>query len=196
MRRIPALATAAVLALTLAACSSPADSTSSASDEPATTSSQQPDSAASAPAETGEAITGDGYSYSVPEGWGVPEGTEKPAGVDTFAADLASTGTFASNVNVVLSPAGEVSLDQAESAGPGELETVGATDVQVLERTSIDGVEAAHLSATVTGSYLFDQYYASSNGQTYIVTFSVPDGTSEGDRTALADSILGSWQWS
>lgn len=192
MRRLPALATAALLALALAGCSSPAP-TDASSEAPTTSTSQDsPDTSAAA----GETISGDGYSYTVPEGWGVPADTTTPAGVDTFAADLQSTGAFAANINVVLSPAGEVSLEQAEQAAPGELESVGATDVQVLDRSSVSGTDAAHLSASVaTGSYLIDQYYFSHDGQTYIVTFSVADGTSEADRTAVADAVLATWQW-
>jgi hypothetical protein len=198
MRRIPVLATTAlVLALALAGCAAPAETESApVSSE---TASPAETAAAAAEAATGETVTGTGYSFSVPEGWGVPADQPKPAGVDTLAGDLQSTAAFVSNVNVVLSPAGELTTEQAESAGAQELEGIGATDLQVLDRAKIAGSEAAHLTAVVTASgveYRIDQYYVSNAGQTYVITFSVETTMSEADRAAIADAVLASWQWS
>ena len=88
-------------------------------------------------AATGDTITGDGYSYSVPEGWGTPDADPASMGADTLAADLTDTDGFADNVNVVLSPAGEVSAEQVEGAGVTELENAGAMTMVRAPRARI-----------------------------------------------------------
>jgi hypothetical protein len=198
MRRTPILATA-LLALVLAGCSSTPASTESAPAESPSQSDSPSDAASpdTAPAD-GETISGDGYSFSLPSGWAVPTDQAPPTGVDTFAADLEDADGFADNVNVVLSPSGEVTSDQVETLGLDELEGAGATEVEVLERTTVAGAEAAHLTALLSASgaeYRIDQYYPSHDGQTYVVTFSFNDTVPEAERSALADAVLGSWEW-
>lgn len=151
----------------------------------------------------GETITGTGYSFSVPEGWGIPEqelpGTE---GIDVFVANLsdASADGFADNVNVVLSPAPQaITADQVESLGVDELEgAAGATDVTVEERTTVAGEESAHLSAALDQQgvqYNIDQFYASQGDQTYVITFSFSPEVTEADRAAVYESVLATWTW-
>lgn len=147
---------------------------------------------------SGETIEGDGYSYSVPEGWGVPEGVDGATqGLDTVAADLADTDGFADNVNVVLSPAGQVSVEQAEQAGADELTGGGATDVEVEDRVRVADTDAAHLSANFAQgtSYAIEQYYVSDDDQTFVVTFSFSDSVDDDERTEIAESVLASWTW-
>lgn len=193
MRRIPALATASVvLALALAGCSPATIGT----DTPAASSTTAPSE--SAEATTGDRITGDGYSFIAPEGWGIPDGQAVPDGVDTAVADVTDTDGFADNINVVLSPAGEVTNEQVETIGVQELETGGATDVQVLERVTVAGVESSHLTALLASSgseFRVDQYYPTNAGQTYVVTFTFNDDVAEADRTALAQSVFATWEW-
>ena len=182
--RLAPLALVAVLAL--AGCSG---TTASTGDGAA----QNPDVA---PA-TGATITGTGYEYSVPEGWGDP-GEVSGFSADSIAADLADTDGFADNVNVILSPAGLVSVDTVESAGVDELEGAGATDVTVEPRVTVDGSQSAHLSATFGSSgqsYLIEQYYVSDASQTYVVTFSFSPGVSDADRAAVTDPVLASWSF-
>ncbi len=165
---------------------------------------------ASAPAETpaaepaaGETITGTGYSFSVPEGWAIPDqalpGTEA---VDVFVANLtdASADGFADNVNVVLSPAPQaITADQVETLGVDELEgAAGATNVTVEERTTVAGEESAHLSASVDQQgvqYNIDQFYPSQGDQTYVVTFSFSTDVTADDRAAVYESVLATWTW-
>ncbi len=175
-------ASAAAAVLALASCASPSD--------PA-------DELDAAPA-AGETIEGDGYSYTVPEGWGVPEGVDGVSqGLDTVAADLADTDGFADNVNVLLSPAGLVSVEQAEQAGADELAGGGATDVEVEDRVRVADTDAAHLSADFSQgtSYTIEQYYVSNDDQTYVVTFSFSDTVDDDQRIGTAESILASWTW-
>ncbi|NRG39314.1 hypothetical protein HRK28_00110 [Rathayibacter sp. VKM Ac-2835] len=180
-------ATAAALLVLLAGCSSPA-ATDSGSDA------EEIETAAA----TGDTITGDGYSYSVPEGWGAPDADPATMGADTLAADLTDTDGFADNVNVVLSPAGEVSAEQVEDAGVTELESAGATDVEANDRVVVAGAESAHLSANLTASgatYAVEQYYVTDEGQTYVVTFSFSPTVDDDQREAVAESVLASWAW-
>lgn len=180
---------ALVAALTLAGCGS-----TPAAEGPAS------EPAASAPAvepASGDTISGTGYSFAVPEGWGDP-GEVPGIEPDAFAADLTDDDGFADNVNVIVSPAGKVELDQVESAGPGELEGGGATDVTVEPRVTVAGAEAAHISATLASGgteYLIEQYYLNDDS-TYIVTFSFSPDVSDADRADVTDAVLASWAWS
>jgi hypothetical protein len=154
--------------------------------------------AITAEAAAGDVISGTGYSFAVPEDWGVPDPI---AGFDpdALAADLDDTDGFADNVNVILSPAGEVTPEQVESAGVDELEGAGAKDVTVRDRVTIAGGESAHLSATLESQgveYAIEQFYTTGDGQTYVVTFSFSPTVSQADRDALTDSVLTTWTWS
>jgi hypothetical protein len=180
-------------AVTLAGCSllpgaptvDPAPSTTSA----------PPSSVAPA---TGATITGDGYSYQVPEGWDVPEAPVPGFDPDSIALDHTDDDGFSDNVNVILSPAGAITADQVESIGVSELEGVGATEVQVNDRISVAGAESAHLSALLSSNgtgYQIEQYYPTNAGQTYVVTFSFSETVTQTDRVALAESVLASWVW-
>ena len=156
------------------------------------------DAGAGAEPAAGKTIEGTGYSFVVPEGWAVPEGSDAQEGVDTLAADLTDKDGFADNVNVVLSPAGEVTPDQVESKGVKELENAGAKDVTVRDRVTIAESESAHLSAVFPNNadeYQIDQYYVGHDKQTYIVTFSFSPTVSEADRDKLSASVLATWSW-
>lgn len=148
----------------------------------------------------GETITGTGYSFSVPEGWGVPSQDVVPSQVDVFAADLTDVEDgFSDNVNVLLSPMGEITPDLVESAGVDELEASGATEVTVGDRVDVAGSESAHLSAMFEQQgvqYAIDQYYVTTDGQTFVVTFSFSPTVERAQRTEVAESVLASWTWS
>jgi hypothetical protein len=186
---LAAVGLAAALTFSLAGCFSPSPSAP-------TTGETAPPVSTVDPA-TGVAITGTGYTFNAPDGWSVSPSV--PNGVDSVAVDLADADGFTDNVNVLLSPAGEITPEQVESAGAAELEGVGATNIEVRPRVNVAGAESAHLTAELSSSgvtYLFDQYYATNAGQTYVITFSFSDTVSQGDREALAESVLASWTWS
>lgn len=177
--------TAAALVL-LAGCSSTSGSDS------------EVDEIDAAPA-AGVEIAGEGYSYSVPEGWDVPDTDPTSIGADTLAADLTDTDGFSDNVNVVLSPAGAITPEQVEGTGADELSGAGATEVEVNDRVQVAGAESAHLSASLTAqgaSYSIEQYYLTQNEQTFVVTFSFSPTVDDDDREDLAESVLASWTWS
>lgn len=207
MRRTPAL-TVSALALTLAfgvvGCStSPAEedsspaAESSSSESPSSSSSSAANELDVAPA-AGALITGDGYTYNVPEGWELQDKSIAP-GTDTAAADVTTTTDFADNVNVILSPAGALTPEQVEKMAAQELEAAGASDVTVEDRVTFGGKESAHISAGMTASgatYRIHQYYGTNNDQTYIVTFSFGTQVADTEAVEVSESILASWTWS
>ena len=145
----------------------------------------------------GDVIDGDGYSLTVPEGW--MQVAQAPTGADVAAMDSNDADGFADNLNVVISPAGLVSLDVVEQAGPAEIEAAGGTDVVVGERITAAGNEIAHVTANATAQgvdYVVEQYALSSTDQTYLVTFSFSPEVPQSDRVALAESVLATWAWS
>jgi hypothetical protein len=175
--RFAAVALAALLALGAAGCS-PAAPT-----------------AQTHAAATGAAISGTGYRYSVPDGWGEP-GEIPGFTPDTLAADLTDADGFSDNVNVLLSPAGLVDVETVETAGVAELEGIGAKNVTAQPRVSVDGAEAAHLTAALVQddvTYLIDQFYVSDANQTYVITFSFSDTVPDAERDAITGSVLASW---
>lgn len=146
--------------------------------------------------EAGQTITGTGYTFVAPEGWAQLESSTATEGADTVVADQTDTDGFANNANVVLSPAGQVTPEQVETLGAGELEKAGATDVMVRDRVAVAGSKAAHLSARFTSegtAYQVEQFYVTGDGQTFVLTFSFSPAVSDADRDALTDSMLATW---
>lgn len=177
-----------------------AEATTEAETTPAEPTTEAETSDAPEAAAGGETITGTGYSYSVPEGWGYSADLESAAaGTDTFAVDLTPSGTFADNVNVVITE-GEGAIEVFESAEYlAQLESLGAVDGQVHDRVSLDGVEAAHTSATMGAEenpYLVDQIAASRDGSTYVLTLSFRTESTPEERAAAMDVVVSSWVWS
>jgi hypothetical protein len=212
MRRTPALTVSALaltLALGLAGCaSSPAESdpadeqSSSAEPSDAASTSSEP-TAPSQPADssdaaaTGATVVGDGYSYTLPEGWAEQDAAVAP-GTDTVATDLGATGNFATNINVVLSAAGAFTPEEVETAAANELESSGASGVTVLDRLTVADGEAAHITAEMTSAgltYQIHQYYVTNADQTYIFTFSFTDAVADAEAADIAESVLATWTW-
>ena len=192
MLRTPALGLAALVLLTATACGDD-DSSSDGS-----AAKETPAAEGQAKAADGEEISGTGYTYRVPEGWGVPKQPTPGFDPDSFAADLTDDDGFADNINVVLSPAGEITPEQIEDAGAQELETAGASDVSVEDRVTVAGGESAHLRGDMsvgTRGYAIDQFYVSTTGKTFVVTFSFSPDIATEDRDAVTESTLASWTW-
>jgi hypothetical protein len=181
---IPALTL--TLALGLVGCSAVAD----ASEAPELT---------ATPA-SGEVIAGDGYSYAVPEGWAMQDPSITISS-DSVAADESggADDTFADNVNVVITPSGPVTSEEIEESVTKELETVGATDIEILDRVTVTGIETPHISASMDSagvSYIAHQYYLSDDDALYVVTFSFDPTTDDAAAVDVSESILASWEWS
>lgn len=150
-----------------------------------------------APPATGETITGAGYSFVAPAGWSVPPDMALP-GVDLFVGNMADPDGFADNVVIGHFPSGRVTPDWIELHGVKELESIGASSVEIRNRVIIAGSESAHLAAIVSidgHENQAEQFYVSNDEQTYIVTFSFSLTVPEADRDYLAESVLKSWTW-
>ena len=201
-RRVAALAI--VSTLTLAGCGGGDGESDDAAESDTTTSAPEttdaPDDDTDIDAADGTSVKGDGYSYSVPEGWEVPTqdipGTEQ---TDSFAADLTDDDGFTDNINVIrLDPAPVKDLDDLEDALVKELEGAGSKDVTARDRLDVDGDEAVHIASALSqqgSTYLAEQYNPIHDGVSYVVTFSFSDTVSEADRDALAESVLATWKW-
>lgn len=197
-RAVAALTLAAVLGVPAGLCLT--GCTAETAPPAGSASAEQPqntDAVEFAPA-TGTEVSTDEYSFRLPDGWGFPDGAPDGFDATTFAADLRDGDEYPDNVNILVSPGGEVTSEQVEESGIAELEGAGATDARALDRVTAAGSESAHLTATVeTGEvpYVVDQYYLVDAGQTYIVTFSSSVDVAQEDRDALALSVLSTWQW-
>mgnify|MGYP004503609863 CR=1 FL=1 len=172
---------------------------------------------ASAPAESGAApadepeveaaegleISGTGYSYRVPDGWGLPpegvyEGIPGSEAIDTAAFDLVGVDDgFADNINVI--PLGvEASAETFETQAAPQLEAQGATDITVEDRVSFGGAESAPVTASWAqgdATYLPDQFSMSGEGETFSVTFSFGPTATEDQRASVYEAVLASWTW-
>lgn len=192
-RRATALALVSTLALT--GCGDSDDDTPAAD----ATSSTTTDASTDAPTDS-STIKGTGYTYTVPDGWGVPkqkiDGAEQ---IDSFAGDLNDKDGFTDNVNVIrIEPAPVTDADALETAFVKELEGAGSKDVTVRDRTDIDGDQAVHVASNrdqAGKTYLAEQYDVIHDGASYVITFSFSDTVSEADRDDLAASVLTSWAW-
>ncbi|CAN5347237.1 hypothetical protein BH11ACT5_BH11ACT5_24690 [soil metagenome] len=135
---------------------------------------------------------------NAPEGWGVPQNT--PAAADVYLVDEEAAATsFINTLNVILDSATGETTTEIEAHSVAYLEgPVGATKVQVRPRVTIAGSETAHISAQLSRNgitYWTEQYPLAYTGIAYTVTFSFGETVSQGDREALAESVLATWTW-
>lgn len=189
-RTLAALATL----LVITACGS-SDDSDSKKKEDADASSKSQESAAPA---TGTEIKGTGYTYRVPEGWGIPDQKPPAFDPDSFAVQKEDKDGFTDNVNVVASPIGKIEADQAEQAAKQELETVGATNISVNDRTEVAGNETPHVSAEIAqGSveYATEQFFVGNGEKMFVVTFSFSRDLAKEDRAKVTGPLLASWTW-
>ena len=75
---------------------------------------------------------------------------------------------------------------------------VGATEVEVRPRVTIGGIESVHISAQLSRNgttFWTEQYLPIDSGTAYTTTFSFGESVAQGDREALAESVLATWTW-
>lgn len=183
------------MGLALAGCSGAPGARTSSGSAPASSVAASTATAAPKPA-SGTTITGTGYRYTVPKGWGEPKADVGQSSTDSFAADLDDKDGFADNVNVLVVTTGDVPADEIEKQAPAQLKSIGGSEIAVRDRVRIAGSESAHLSALRSASgaeYRIEQYYLLRSGKGYIITFSFSPDVSRSDREGLAGSVLSSW---
>ncbi|MCL3837815.1 hypothetical protein [Aeromicrobium duanguangcaii] len=181
-----------VVAALAAGCGGGDDTDSSSS------SSSSSDSSAAPAVTKGQEVSGTGYTFRAPEGWGDPPQEVPGVQLDSLVVDLGDDDGFSDNLNVLLSPAGAMKASQAEASGKNELTSIGASDVKVHDRTKVAGRETAHLSAGMSMNdavYEIEQYYIAGEDETYVLTFSFSRTAPDADRQAAIDHVLKSWSW-
>lgn len=170
---------------------SPTDDASETPTEPesAPTPSETPDS-------PGSTITGTGYTFDMPEGWGeqeYPEGVaaQKP---DVYAVNGSDSDGFADNVNVLLSPASSVTKEQIEQEFAAQKAKVAFKDSVTVAGS--DSLRATTTMTTGGVTYDIEQIYPTdAEGQVYVVTFSFSPELPQEDRDQVVDQVVGSWTW-
>jgi hypothetical protein len=187
---------AAALTFTLAGCFAPSPSAPTTEESAPTTAEPAPPAISVDPA-TGDLITGSGYSFNAPEDWVVPP--DAPPQADVYVIDATDTTGFVDTVNVLLGPAPDQTSDEIEETAVAYLEgVIGATEVEVRPRVTIGGTESVHVSAKLSKSgttYWTEQYLPIDAGTAYTTTFAFGEAVAQGDREALAESVLVTWTW-
>lgn len=194
MRRIHTLAV--IPLFVLAGCSAPAASPSPAAS--ASSAATQPSAPASnVPA--GNALAGDGYTLSLPQGWTdvTADFKKLQAQVDTGAKqDGDSKDGFNDNVNIVIVASPEVPMESLKQAIEAQLKGAGSTRVTFKESVQLDGKEALQVWSHTKG--LADdvhtiQFVAPNGGKQYVVTVSTNRADAQAD--TLAQQLVGGWKW-
>lgn len=147
------------------------------------------------PASGGQTITS-AFTFTAPDGW--EDVVDQMGGFNPEAAwaDPEPEGDFATNLNVIREPNGfDGDTDEYVEANLRSLEAAGFADL--TEAGSFGDFRVVTAGAEQNGvSYLVNQYYAARDGEGYVVTFSFPEGTSDTERTELAESVMQTWEWS
>lgn len=181
----------AVVALVMATLTGCGGSGSDDESGPARTSSAKP--------ADGESLSGTGYSFSVPSGWGTPDGGVPGFDPDVYAADLDDKDGFADNINVIQDDTvTRYKGDKLEEVVKAGLTGAKAKDVTIKNRLQIDGEEAAHIEAifSLNGvEYRTKQYVVAHDGTGFVVTVSFSTDVSEAERDKVSESILTTWKW-
>jgi len=97
----------------------------------------------------------------------------------------------------VLTP-GELSPAELREAARTGLNGLGVTGLTMKGTVDLGGTDALHVTAVTSINatrYTVDQFYASRDGQTYVVTFSFNVGVTPRARARVHDPVLASWSW-
>jgi hypothetical protein len=147
---------------------------------------------------TGPVISGDGYTYRAPQGWGdVTKGARSVQSmVDSAASEKAATGGFAENVTVGFQSSG-ASLDQLEEAVPARLGSM-VKDLETLPRVTIDGVESLHFRGPAVSAgtkYFLEQLDVVEDDRIAIIIFSFSRDLPARKRDVIVSTVMASWKW-
>jgi hypothetical protein len=151
-------------------------------------------------------VTGDSYSYAVPEGWEDIIGTPEAEGADTFVRSMAPVEGFATNVNTVISAGSGTGtltpdlpqLPQLRNRFARLAKTQTGVLPKPVEDTELDGSfaightvdEFAARGAVLT----ITQYATVRDDVSYVVTLTASAADAENADAALA-LVMGSWTW-
>lgn len=157
----------------------------------------EPTDAPLSDAPSSDLIAGDGYTFSIPEGW--KDLSDDPAGAaaDSVVRISDPTASFGTNVNVVVAPTGgitDIESQRQEIAREikrqvGSVEPIG--DITIAGEKAIgqyaNGLRGQDVELI--------QYFTIHEGNVYVLTLTRPEGDDGTGRSGLVD-ILDSWAWS
>lgn len=200
------LALIAAAALLAAGCGSDDDEGSEPAAEETTITDET-----TAPAATGDAVEGNGYTYALPEGWTVEqESSGAESGVDTVVLSDDAAGDFRVNVNVVREPGvpEEIEIGEYVDSGIAAVQDDPAAfglpqdaTVEVVSEpadTDLAGEAALDYQVLTKGEGIAAsqrQVAAIHEGTAYTITLSAGEGELD-QNSATLDAIISSWGWS
>lgn len=165
-------------------------------DTPAATpsTSDEPDAS---PTDDGDRVTGQGYSYTIPDGWEdvtTQVKKEQPL-ADTAVMSTDAVDGFRDNVNVIPASNRQMSADQIERSLVNELSgSSDYEDVSGQDQVQIDGVEAAQVWSQIKGrEFSTVQFGAYHQGKSYVITYS--SGADHAEASQRAQEFLNTWSW-
>lgn len=171
----------------------PTPATTSATSEAATTS----DTPSDQPTQAGDRISGEGYSYAIPDGWeeATDEVKKSQPLVDTAVMNPEAQDNFRDNVNIVTATNSELAPDAVERSLVRELEGNDKfEDVTAQDRVQIDGVEAAQVWSKMKGmDFNTVQFATFRDGRSYVVTYS--SSAPHAEASERAQEFLQGWSW-
>lgn len=206
-RRLTSFVAVVGLAFALSACGS--DTADIAEEETSQTPTETTTSETSSPPEPTEPtettdapsddmIDGEGYTYTIPDGWEDVSDEPVSAQADSAVRVADSGGAFGTNVNVIVTPSGGVTdIETLREQFQQQIEGMVDSKVEPVEDITIAGEPAIGQTASreqAGETLIFTQYFVAHEDNIYAVTLTAPDADADNGRAAL-DSILSSWAW-
>jgi len=149
---------------------------------------------------TGDKAEGEGFSFTVPEGW--RDITDEIPGFSpevAYAAPEPQDG-FTTNINVLKEPGfSGRSTEEVVEATAEQLGTMGFQEVQQLDPFTLDDKKIGVISATASQNsvtYRTRQYFVGGDDKGWVVTFSFPASSTPDEQKKLAESVMTTWDWS
>lgn len=178
--------------------SAPASGSASASASASSTA-PRPTPLSAAPAR-GARITGQGYTFRIPQGWrDVTARVDHHGGVDRAAGARVADHGFNSNVNVVVTP-GALTPAQIIQVTRSIEQRIrpSAPSYAVRPPVLVAGEHAGHLAGLRSRAeppYWLEQYVLSHGHRAYVVSFSFSPRVPAAQRRHAIDAVLASWTW-
>jgi hypothetical protein len=145
---------------------------------------------------TGDTITADAFSYTVPKGWKeTRQSTLLSLAIDPHPVDGFRTSINVVSDDTIVGTHGE----ELEKAVKKVLTSFNAKDIEIRDRLTIDGEDAVHSSAVMNingNEYRVEQYGVEHDDAGFFVTLSFSLSIPQKTRDEISGSILSTWTWS
>lgn len=174
-------------------------------EEPSTEPSEEEPTAESTDTD-GPRVTGDSYSYAVPEGWEDIIDTPEAQGADTFVRSTSPVDGFATNVNTVIAAGSGLGTLTADLPQLQQVRNQFARSAKAQTGVLPHPVEDAELDGSFTIGHTVDefaargatltitQYATVRDDVSYVVTVTAAAADAEGADAALR-TVMESWTW-